>query len=68
VREEEKREAKRILSSLNLPNCPHWLAVSRDHGARAGIDWTDWISSHVSTLRMKAEMVIEMLVFSPFNH
>jgi hypothetical protein len=29
---------------------------------------TDWVSSHVSTLRMRIEVVFETLVFSPFNH
>jgi hypothetical protein len=28
---------------------------------------TDWFSRHISTLKTRAEMVLEMLVFLPFN-
>jgi hypothetical protein len=28
----------------------------------------DWNSSHFSTMRTRTELVLETLVFSPFNH
>jgi len=54
-----------------LVSCCISLAVSfkRCWMVRSTPLMTDWrISSHISTLRMRTEMVFEMLVFSPLNH
>jgi hypothetical protein len=58
------------LSELRVRCCSslHWLLANNEHGTWIGIEMTDWIPSHVTTLRMRTEMVLEMLVCSPFNH
>jgi hypothetical protein len=41
---------------------------NNEHGARTGIRTMDWIPSHVTTLTMTTEIVLETLVCSRFNH
>jgi hypothetical protein len=46
----------------------HWLVGNNKHRAWTGIYTTDWIPSHIKTLRMRTEMVLKTLVCSLFNY
>jgi hypothetical protein len=59
-------ETRRALDSTH--QCPLASAHPWTHALGRYIYGTDENSSHFSTLRMRTEMVLEMLVFSPFNH
>jgi hypothetical protein len=37
-------------------------------GSGRYIYYMDWVSSHFISLRVRTEMVLKILVFSPFNH
>jgi len=51
-----------------LPGDPfRRLACNIEHGAQTGIETTEWIPGHVTTLRMRTETVLETLSFFTFR-